>query len=144
MLRNVLIFVLFALSALANAENATIAGNYKIHHNAITTDFLSAAVAKAYKIPRSTERTLLNIAITETRDDQMDKPVGARLKVIRRNLLGYREELEMQEVREGNAVYYITDFAISHKDQWIFDIEALVDGQVYPLKAQYRETFITE
>ena len=74
----------------------------------------------------------------------MDKPVGARLKVVRRNLLGYREELEMQEVREGNAVYYITDFAISHKDQWIFDIEAFVDGQVYPLKAQYRETFITE
>ena len=144
MLRNVFILVLFALSALANAENATIAGNYKIHHNAITTDFLSAAVAKTYKIPRSTERALLNIAITETRDDQMDKPVGARLKVVRRNLLGYREELEMQEVREGNAVYYITDFSISHKDQWIFDIEALVDGQVYPLKAQYRETFITE
>ena len=144
MLRNILILVLFALSALANAENATIAGNYKIHHNAITTDFLSAAVAKTYKIPRSTERALLNIAITETRDDQMDKPVGARLKVVRRNLLGYREELEMQEVREGNAVYYITDFSISHKDQWIFDIEALVDGQVYPLKAQYRETFITE
>ena len=144
MLRNILILVLFALSALANAENATIAGNYKIHHNAITTDFLSATVAKTYKIPRSTERALLNIAITETRDDQMDKPVGARLKVVRRNLLGYREELEMQEVREGIAVYYITDFAISHKDQWIFDIEALVDGQVYPLKAQYRETFITE
>ena len=144
MFRNVLILVLFALIALANAENATIAGNYKIHHNAITTDFLSAAVAKAYKIPRSTERVLLNIAITETRDDQMDKPVSAHLKVVRRNLLGYREELEMQEVLEGNAVYYISDFAVSHKDQWIFDIEALVDGQVYPLKAQYRETFITE
>jgi len=144
MLRTILILVFFVLSSLANAENATIAGNYKIHHNAITTDFLSAAVAKTYKIPRSTDRALLNIAITKTRDAQMDKPVGARLKVVRRNLLGYREELEMQEVREGNAVYYITDFAISHKDQWIFDIEALVDGQVYPLKAQYRETFITE
>jgi len=144
MLRNVLILVFFVLSSLANAENATIAGNYKIHHNAITTDFLSASVAKDYRIPRSTDRALLNIAITQTRDAEMDKPVGARLKVIRRNLLGYREELEMQEVREGNAVYYITDFAISHKDQWIFDIEALVDGQVYPLKAQYRETFITE
>jgi len=144
MFRNILILVLLALSSLANAENATISGNYKIHHNAITTDFLSAAVAKAYKIPRSTERVLLNIAITETRDDQMDKPVSAHLKVVRRNLLGYREELEMQEVREGNAVYYISDFAVSHKDQWIFDIEALIDGQVYPLKAQYRETFITE
>jgi hypothetical protein len=88
MLRNVLILVFFVLSSLANAENATIAGNYKIHHNAITTDFLSASVAKAYKIPRSTDRALLNIAITETRDTQMDKPVGARLKVIRRNLLG--------------------------------------------------------
>ncbi len=144
MLRHLLFLVLFTLSSISLAENATIAGNYKIHHNAITTDFLSTAVAKTYKIPRSTERALLNIAITETRDDQIDKPVSARLNVIRRNLLGYREELEMQEVREGDAVYYITDFAISHKDQWIFDIEALVDGQTYPLKAQYRETFITE
>ena len=59
MLRNVLILVLFAFSALANAENATISGNYKIHHNAITTDFLSATVAKAYKIPRSTERVFI-------------------------------------------------------------------------------------
>jgi broad specificity polyphosphatase/5'/3'-nucleotidase SurE len=142
--RNILFLVLFAFSFLASAENATNAGKYKIHHNAITTDFLSASVAKAYKIPRSTERALLNIAITETRDDQIDKPVSARLDVIRRNLLGYREELEMQEVREGDAIYYITDFAISHKDQWIFDIEALVEGQVYPLKVQYRETFITE
>jgi len=144
MLRHLLFLALFTLSSISLAENATIAGNYKIHHNAITTDFLSTAVAKTYKIPRSTQRALLNIAITETRDDQIDKPVSARLNVIRRNLLGYREELEMQEVREGDAVYYITDFAISHKDQWIFDIEALVDGQTYPLKAQYRETFITE
>ena len=144
MLRHLLFLALFTLSSISLAENATIAGNYKIHHNAITTDFLSTAVAKTYKIPRSTQRALLNIAITETRDDQIDKPVSARLNVIRRNLLGYREELEMQEVREGDAVYYITDFAISHKDQWIFDIEALADGQTYPLKAQYRETFITE
>ena len=64
MLRTILILVFFVLSSLANAENATIAGNYKIHHNAITTDFLSAAVAKTYKIPRSTDRALLNIAIT--------------------------------------------------------------------------------
>jgi len=144
MLRHLLFLVLFTLNSISLAENATIAGNYKIHHNAITTDFLSTAIAKTYKIPRSTQRALLNIAITETRDDQIDKPVSARLNVIRRNLLGYREELEMQEVREGDAVYYITDFAIGHKDQWIFDIEALVDGQTYPLKAQYRETFITE
>jgi hypothetical protein len=144
MLRHLLFLALFTLSSISLAENATIAGNYKIHHNAITTDFLSTAIAKTYKIPRSTQRALLNIAITETRDDQIDKPISARLNVIRRNLLGYREELEMQEVREGDAVYYITDFAISHKDQWIFDIEALVDGQTYPLKAQYRETFITE
>ena len=144
MLRHLLFLALFTLSSISLAENATIAGNYKIHHNAITTDFLSTAVAKTYTIPRSTQRALLNIAITETRDDQIDKPVSARLNVIRRNLLGYREELEMQEVREGDAVYYITDFAISHKDQWIFDIEALVDGQTYPLKAQYRETFINE
>ena len=144
MLRHLLFLALFTLSSISLAENATITGNYKIHHNAITTDFLSTAIAKTYKITRSTQRALLNIAITETRDDQIDKPVSARLNVIRRNLLGYREELEMQEVREGDAVYYITDFAISHKDQWIFDIEALVDGQTYPLKAQYRETFITE
>jgi hypothetical protein len=144
MLRHLLFLALFALSSISLAENTTIAGNYKIHHNAITTDFLSTAVAKTYKIPRSTQRALLNIAITEKHDYQIDKPVSARLNVIRRNLLGYREELEMQEVREGDAVYYITDFAISHKDQWIFDIEALVDGQTYPLKAQYRETFITE
>ena len=144
MLRHLLFLALFTLSSISLAENATIAGNYKIHHNAITTDFLSTAVAKTYKIPRSTQRALLNIAITEMRNDQIDKPVSARLNVIRRNLLGYREELEVQEVREGDAVYYITDFAISHKDQWIFDIEALVDGQTYPLKAQYRETFITE
>jgi len=90
MLRNILILVLLALSSLANAENATIAGNYKIHHNAITTDFLSAAVAKAYKIPRSTEHALLNIAITETRDDQMDKPLGARLKVCPFDHLAFR------------------------------------------------------
>ena len=74
---------------LAWAENSTLVNGYTIHHNALTTDSLSPAVASAYRIQRSKGRGLVNISIMKNQKDRMGTPVSAKVMLSSRNLIGY-------------------------------------------------------
>jgi len=129
---------------LAWAENSTLVNGYTIHHNALTTDSLSPAVASAYRIQRSKGRGLVNISIMKNQKDRMGTPVSAKVMLSSRNLIGQKRSIPLREIREGKAIYYIADFPVGHREQLVFDVEVMPQGGSYPLAATFQQEFFTE
>jgi len=138
-------FLLGALLAgLVQAENATQAGNYTIHHNALTSDVLAPQVAQAYAIQRSTSRGMVNITVMRNQPGTVGKPVTAQIELNARNLIGQkREDISLREVREANAIYYIADFPVAHREHLVFEMEVIPEGETSALKARFDQEFYT-
>ena len=126
------------------AENSTHAGGYTIHHNALTTDNLPAQVATEYGIARSKNRALLNVSVIRDEPGTTGTPVHARIKAIARTLFGQIRPIELREIVEGNAIYYIADFPVAHREVLHFDFEVMPQGGRFPLRAGMRQEFYTD
>lgn len=140
----VLALIVLLASPMLFAENATRTGGYVIHHNALTTDNLSPQIASAYKIKRSKNRGLINISVQRREHRAPDVPVRAEVRVVSRSLFGQVTPIEVREIQEGQAIYYIGDFAVSNRQVMHFEIEAVPEGSLYPLRAHLRQEFFTD
>ena len=143
MKRLILLPLLFLFAGLALAENVTRSAGYAIHHNAFTTDSLAPEVARSYGIQRSTSRGMVNITVIRETTDTTGTPVQARLKVTAHNLMGQKRNIPVREIREGDAIYYIADFPVAHREHLTFEIEVLPKGQGNPLHARFDQEFFT-
>ena len=115
-------------------------GSYTLHVNALTTDQLPQEVAKEYRIPRSNSRAMLNVVITKKADGG-DEPVMGSVAASARNLAGQFQELNMREITEQDAIYYIADLAVDDKDTVTFDIGVVPVNESDPFKVTYRHEF---
>jgi hypothetical protein len=126
------------------AENSTRVDGYTIHHNALTTDTLSPKIASAYQIQRSKGRGMVNISIIKDQKDSVGTPVAGTVKLSSRNLLGQKRDIPLREIREGQAVYYIADFAVGNREQLVFDVEVTPEGGNLPLAASFQQEFFVD
>ena len=144
LLANVLVSVLILASPMsALSENSTHTGGYTIHHNALTTDSLPVQVANAYGIQRSKSRALLNVSVIRDEPGGMGTPVRANIRAVARTLFGQIRPIELREIVEGRAIYYIGDFPVAHREALRFELEILPAGGRYPLRASMRQEFWT-
>ena len=141
--RYLILLLSLTLPCYASAENSTRTGGYTIHHNAITTDSLPIQVANAYGIQRSKSRALLNVSVIRDVPGEMGTPVHAQVRVAAKTLLGQIRPLELREIVEDQAIYYIADFPVAHREVLLFQFEVLPDGARYPLQASMRQEFWT-
>ena len=133
--------LIFSLPALA--ENSTHTGGYTIHHNALTTDSLPIQVANAYGIQRSRSRALLNVSVIRDEPGTMGTPVQAEIRAVARTLYGQIRPINLREIIEDRAIYYIADFPVAHREILHFEFEILPAGGRYPLRASMRQEFWT-
>jgi len=119
---------LCGMSMSAVAENATHVAGYTIHHNALTTDSLAPQVAKAYGIQRSKNRGMLNVSVLKDKAGSIGEPVKAKVEATATNLSGQSREIDMREVMDGGAVYYIGDFRVSNQETLNFDLTVSPSG----------------
>lgn len=115
-------------------------GEYTLHINALTTDQLPQEVAKEYRIARSNSRAMLNVVITK-KVAVGDEPVTGNVTANARNLAGQFKELNMREITEQDAIYYIADMAVDDKDTVTFDIDVVPMNESDPFKVTYRHEF---
>ena len=137
------IFAAMLLMPLAMAENATRTGGYTIHHNALTTDSLPVQVATAYGIQRSKSRGMLNVSVIRDQPGTMGTPVRAQIRAIAKTLYGQIRPIEMREIVEDTAIYYIADFPVANREMLRFEFEIMPEGGRYPLRANMRQEFYT-
>ncbi len=107
----------------ASAQQAEDLGAYRVHYSAINTSQLSPEVARAFGIQRSTSRALLNLAVLRKRESAMDEPTRARIQVEAVNIAGQRRPVEMREVTEQDAIYYIGTFRIHNEERITFQVQ---------------------
>jgi len=125
-------------------ENSTQVPGYTIHHNALTTDFLSVDVANSYGIRRSKNRGLLNVSVIKNEPGTTGTAVTAKVSASARNLIGQTRELEMKEVKEAEAIYYLSDFPVVDHETLHFTIEVTPAGADRSHTAKLKQEFFPE
>ena len=121
-----LIPVLFA--PLAQAEQAEKFGNVEVHYNAMLSSDLLPEVAKAYKIDRSPTRGIVTISVLRKNAMGVAQPIPAKLDVYMVNLNNQLGEIDMREIKEGSAIYYLGEFRVVPPNTLKFTVGVQTNG----------------
>lgn len=135
----VALLALLALPLQAAAERYKEFGDYQVHYNAIATGLLQPDVARGYGIVRSRNRGLLTVTVL--RDGE---PVAARVSAEALNMQSQLRRIALQEVREGQAVYYIGTFPVDHLEKLRFRLDITPRGGDRELELVFDQRFYTE
>jgi hypothetical protein len=120
---------LCSVAAVAQAEISQKFGPLEIHYNALTTDELLPEVARAYKIERSKTRGLLTVSVLKQNPMGAASPVPAKISVYATNLSQQLANIQMREIREGTAIYYLGEFRVTAPDTLKFTATVEVAGE---------------
>ena len=126
------------------AEQAKDFGDYTIHYSAFTTDILSPEVAKSYKISRSKNRIMLNISVLKKIMGTTGQPVKAKIEATATNLNSQLKQLEVRELNDHGAIYYIAEATVNHKETLKFNISALPEGVETPFVFSFQQQFFVD
>lgn len=135
---------LLAMPLMAQAEQSKKFGDYTVHYSAFTTDNLTPSVARAYNIPRSKNRALLNISVLKKTADGPSKPSRARIKGTTTNLSQQLRELSLREISEKGAIYYIAETPVDNAETLKYNLEITPEGETITYKFSFQEQFYTE
>ena len=124
----------------AGATSADI-GEHVVHFSAQTTDQLPPEVARAYNIVRSKNRAMLNVSVLKEADNTA---VTAAVSVKTVNLTGQLKNVMMQEITEGDAIYYIGEVAIANRETLVFDISVMPDSVDTSFEVRFKRQFFTD
>lgn len=121
------------LVSAAAAERMQEIGDHRAHYSLVPTLFLKADIAAGYGIRRARDRALLSISVL----DADRTPVRAAVTGTMRNLLEQTQPLEIREVVEGSAVYYLAEVRHSDREVLRFAIDIVTpDGRSHRLSFQ--------
>ncbi|MEQ9464203.1 MAG: DUF4426 domain-containing protein [Haliea sp.] len=118
------LFLCIALGAAAQQSERF--GPYELHYSVVNTTFLEPRVASSYGIVRGKNRAILNLAVREHVAGTTE-PRGMLLQGSTRDLIT-AQALEFQEVREGEAIYYIAEFRFINEEWRFFTIDFRPEG----------------
>lgn len=135
-------FVMFISPA--SAEQSQRFGDYVVHYNTLSTDMLEPDIAQKYNIKRSKSRAMLNISVIRQKKNLAGQAVAADVSVTSRRLTGHKEKLRAREIREGDAIYYISDFPVAHRDTLNFVVQVKPEGVKNTYTIKFKEQFFTE
>lgn len=137
-------FALALTASLAKAEYSETFGQYTVHYNAFSSDTIQPNVAKVYNITRSKNRGLLTISVVKNSESKMGSPVVATVSAEATNLTGQLKTIDIQEIKEGNSVYYISQFPVADKEVLDFTVQVQPEHQGDPQTIKFRQQFFTQ
>jgi len=109
------------LSLNVSAENMQKLGSFNVHYMAIGATFLTPEIAKTYGIERSRFNGLINISVLD--NTQQGNPAQTvSITGTARNDLGQIKKMEFDEVKEGQAIYYLSQIKYSDEETFYFDL----------------------
>jgi hypothetical protein len=126
----------------AGADSALDTGNYVIHYNTLSTDLLQPDIAKVYGIQRSKNRAMLNVTVVR-KDEGTGKAVPAAITASATNLNGQLRKIDLREVTEQNAIYYIGEFPVSDGETLDFTVSVKPEGGDERV-LEFRKEFFTD
>ena len=149
MMRTFLLAVLTLISsmsfALDRGEQKQVFGDYEVHYIGLNSTFLTPDVAEAYGITRSGALGYLSISILKKGGKgELASPVSGKVEGQLRNLIGQSKTLEFKEIKETNAVYYISTLRFDDGDMYNISLQATPDGQTRTYDVKFSQRFYEE
>ncbi|WP_042011912.1 DUF4426 domain-containing protein [Aeromonas fluvialis] len=120
------------------AEQMKELGPWLVHYNAFNASFLTPEVAKAYGLERSRYNAIINIAVQDKQ--KVAQAVGITGEA--KNLTGTLRTLNFQEVKEGDAIYYLATLPYRNEDTYQFTLKIMGGGQQQTLT--FQQTFYVD
>jgi Domain of unknown function (DUF4426) len=108
------------------AQQSETFGPFELHYSVVNTTFLDPKVAATYGIIRGEKRAILNLAVRENLSNG-SVPRAMQLQGRTWDLI-QSQTLEFREIREGETVYYIAEFAFINEEWRHFEINFRPDG----------------
>jgi hypothetical protein len=137
LIRSILVW-LALLPGLALTQQAEKFGPFVLHYSVVNTTFLTPEIAGNYGITRGKNRAILNLAVREN----LAEGSAARSMLLQGRTwdLMQNQTLEFKEIREGEAVYYIAEFAFINEEWRFFEIDFRPAGadQTYTFKLKHQ------
>ena len=131
-------------TAPAFAQQSQDFGDYVVHYNALNTNLLPPQVAQGYDIQRSSSRALLNVTVLGKVLDTPGTPVSARVEATAVNLTGQQRQVELREIQDQGAIYYIGVMPVRNMETYTFTVNVTPKGEAEPLVVKFRQQFYTE
>lgn len=123
----VLVFLmLLSLPALPGTEEF---GDYRVHYNVVNSTFLKPDIAEQYGITRGSRSAFINVSVQKLQSGGSPEPVTAVISGTKENLMQQNEAISFNEVREGNAIYYIGEFEFSNAEPVFFRLDVQPEGR---------------
>ena len=138
-MRFLLIFTTLLLATMqASAQLSEMFGPFELHYSVVNTTFLDPNVASNYGITRGKKRAILNLAVREHREaGTTARPM--MLKGTTWDLI-QNQSLDFQEIREGEAIYYIAEFQFINEEWRFFEVYFRPEGaqETYNFKFKHQ------
>lgn len=136
-----LLLLLAATALPAVAQQSREFGDYEVHYNTLNTNMLSPEIASVYGIQRAGTQAMLNVTVL--RKDGRE-PIEARVTATATNLTGQRRDIELRQISDQGAIYYIGQFRIHSEETLNFNVQVQPNGHDgAPLELQFRQQFFT-
>jgi len=119
-------------------------GDYVLHFNAIGTDQLNDKIAAQYGIVRSRNRAMLSVSILRKAEGTMGTPVTGSVSATAINLTGQLKNINMREIKEGTAVYYIGETSITDGETLIFTVDATPINEASRFTVRFKKQFFVD
>ncbi|NVJ60743.1 MAG: DUF4426 domain-containing protein [Gammaproteobacteria bacterium] len=120
-----LLSLAFSTASLNAKDYHKVVDNYTVHYSVVNSDFLTPAVASRYGIQRSKALALVNISVLK---NDSGKAVSAGVSGNAYNLAGQNKDLAFKEIKEEDAIYYISTFRFSNEERLTFKLKIRPDG----------------
>ena len=137
--KSLLLAITLFCSATTSAEQMQKLGDWDVHYIAFPSTFLTSDVASTYDIERSKYLGIINISVL---DSDTKKALAVNIKVTARNLLGNVRELDVREIREQNAIYYIAE--VPHRNEETYRIKATLSSGNQTQELKFQQQFYVD
>jgi len=118
-------------------------GRYEVYYSLFASDFLRPEIARAYGIVRANDRAVLNIAVRRLEPAGGSVPIKAKVEGTRSDLVHTRD-LELREVIEEGAIYYLAEFPFRNDETHYFKVRIHPDGDTSTLDLQFKQTLYVD
>ena len=117
-------------------------GDYVLHYNSMSTDQLTPSIAQEYNIKRGKNRAMLTVSIIKKTEDPTGVSVPGTVTATAYNLTGQVKNLNIRQISDGDAFYYVGDVSVAKSETLVFDIEAIPVNGTHPLALRFTRQYL--
>jgi len=119
-------------------------GDYIVYFNALNTEQLTPEIARQYEIVRSKSRAFLNVSIHRKQENAPSVAVTGAVSASAINLTGQLKPMTLREIREGEAIYYVGELAITDAEILVYTIDVTPSNEPSRFTVRFKKQFFVD